>query len=292
MRTPLLFTLALVLALTAPGLSQEGGQAGRYFTTLFGQLIPSDKAETGFTRKRVHSDLPDGQVVATPEEIALAQERLFAAVPTEVEPFFDLFLYISKARSGALKQRMFIFERGADGSVSHRLTWLVSTGRERAEKYFTATPTGLFQLDRERMFERWLSRRWDAPMPYAIFWDLTIGSGKAGIAFHASGRRDIPKLGSRASGGCVRLHPLHAEALFRYVQARMVGKVPMFPYDAMRGSTVRDGAALRDEKGQIVLRDGLKVLFFVEDFDGSPEPVVAPLVAMANGPEAGYSLMR
>jgi hypothetical protein len=208
-------------------------------------------------------------------------------VPDDIEPFFDLFLYVSKATSGALAQRMFIFERGSDGIVRPTVQWLVSTGRERREKYFTTTPEGVYKLDVHRMHRKWWSKRWDAPMPFAIFFDYEVKTGKAGLAVHATPTH-IDELGTRASGGCVRLHPEHARALFdRLQRPTSRGLVPIFPFKQELGRSARDGEVLRNDDGGIVLQAGLKVLLFIENFDGVPA-VYAPVVAVSEfPPESG-----
>ena len=69
--------------------------------------------------------LPMGQFPALPEEVELAQVRMFEAVPVEIQPYFDLFLYVSKARQGAIAQRMYVFERGFDHLVYPIAQWYV-----------------------------------------------------------------------------------------------------------------------------------------------------------------------
>ena len=83
----------------------------------------------------------------------------------------------------------------------HRYTWPVSTG-------LGGTPSGNFQPQALSRYHR--SRIFNnAPMPYAIFY-----SGH--FAIH--GTTAIAQLGTRASKGCVRLHPSNAAVLFALVQ--------------------------------------------------------------------------
>ena len=44
---------------------------------------------------------------------------------------FDLFLYVSKADSGPLAQRMYVFQKTADGALKLLYDWAASTGREQ-----------------------------------------------------------------------------------------------------------------------------------------------------------------
>ena len=83
----------------------------------------------------------------------------------------------------------------------HRYTWPVSTG-------LGGTPSGIFRPQILSRYHR--STIFDnAPMPYAIFY-----SGH--YAIH--GTDAVAQLGSRASKGCVRLHPSNAAVLFALVQ--------------------------------------------------------------------------
>ena len=94
------------------------------------------------------------------------------------------------------KQRMFVVVNG-----EHRYTWPVSTG-------LGDTPSGSYRPQmlsrnhRSTIFN-------NAPMPYAIFY-----SGH--FAIH--GTTAVAQLGTRASKGCVRLHPSNAAVLFALVQ--------------------------------------------------------------------------
>lgn len=93
--------------------------------------------------------------------------------------------------------------------------WWVSTGRERQEtnkqgrQTWSRTPAGKFRI--QWMSRDHFSQAWQAPMPYAMFF---IG----GIAIHAASQDAIHKLGRRASGGCVRIHPDNAAILWDLVR--------------------------------------------------------------------------
>jgi lipoprotein-anchoring transpeptidase ErfK/SrfK len=84
-----------------------------------------------------------------------------------------------------------------------RYSWAVSTGRRGY-----GTPSGVFRP--QMMARRWFSRKYyNSPMPHSIFFH-------GGYAIHGS--YEIRRLGGPASHGCVRLHPVHAAALFALVQ--------------------------------------------------------------------------
>ena len=95
-----------------------------------------------------------------------------------------------------------------DGAVLH--TWPVSTGRVGR-----FTPSGSYQAF--RLEKDHYSREFDdAPMPHSIFFT------KRGHAIHGS--FETRKLGRPASGGCIRLAPENARALFDLVKAEGVLK--------------------------------------------------------------------
>lgn len=107
-----------------------------------------------------------------------------------------LVIVINKAARGTEAQTMKVYENGIEV-----LTTKVSTGKEErvtatsGRTYVSTTPNGFFRPT--KMYTDYLSYTWNAPMPNAVFY---IG----GIAIHATGTSNYSKLGSRASGGCVR----------------------------------------------------------------------------------------
>lgn len=104
---------------------------------------------------------------------------------------------INKAAKGPGAQTLTMFENGVE-----ILKEKISTGREKTEKaksgrvYLSTTPKGYFRAT--KMYQDYLSYTWNAPMPNAVFF---IG----GIALHATTKSHYKELGTRASGGCVRL---------------------------------------------------------------------------------------
>lgn len=133
---------------------------------------------------------------------------------------YDFVLVINKSAVGPTAQTAKAYSRGELFG-----TFKVSTGRETNEKsksgkrYFSNTPTGWFH-------PTWLSRNhvsktWEASMPFAVFFN-------GGIATHAALPAYFDKLGSRASGGCVRFHPSQAEWIFNQIQKAGKGLVPEF----------------------------------------------------------------
>jgi len=96
-------------------------------------------------------------------------------------------------------QRMTVL---VDGVPRH--TWLVSTGTGGGP------PSGTYRP--ERMERKWYSRKFNwSPMPHAIFFH-------EGYAIHGTGY--VSRLGSRASHGCIRLHPANAAVLYGLVQSQ------------------------------------------------------------------------
>ena len=85
---------------------------------------------------------PDPATLA--DEAGRVAQRLSDRVPSELSPYFDTFIYVSKAAARPWGQRLFLFHKNADGTLAFEQSFSVSTGREKSEQYFTATPTGLF----------------------------------------------------------------------------------------------------------------------------------------------------
>jgi hypothetical protein len=209
---------------------------------------------------------PDPQLAM----VADAASRLRDKIPANLYPYFDVYLYVSKAAEGSLAQHLYIFHKDAANSLVYEENFPVSTGRERHERYFTSTPVGLFELDPNRFEVSHYSRTWHARMPWAMFLNATIHGKQTGVALHSSGNAHAVLLGSRASGGCVRLPPEKAAELFHRFQAQEQGMVPVFAYDSARNRTSEDGALVHDSNGDPILAPGYRVLVFIEDYPGGP----------------------
>lgn len=108
-----------------------------------------------------------------------------------------LVIAVNKAAKGPNAQTLTMYENGEE-----ILKEKISTGREKEEKaksgrvYLSTTPKGFFRPT--KMYKDYLSYTWNAPMPNAVF---IIG----GIALHATSKSHYAELGTRASGGCIRL---------------------------------------------------------------------------------------
>ncbi|XGC80623.1 L,D-transpeptidase [Bdellovibrio bacteriovorus] len=108
-------------------------------------------------------------------------------------------------------QRAYLYQNG-----SLRGSWLVSTGISgRGTPNFDKHPNG-------RIYDRYTSSRYPGGdynglgnMPYAVFIS-------GGFALHGTPQSNWPKLGTRASHGCIRMHPSNAYMFNRLVRA--VGK--------------------------------------------------------------------
>lgn len=210
---------------------------------------------------------------ATPERIAYIEERMLNIVPDDIEGYFDLFMYVSRASEGPYGQRLYIFERDPlTRDLRPFAQWPISTGREQQEKHWTGTPDGIFKLDPSRFYSFRMSNQWGTPMPWTMFLDAEFAHQATGYAIHGASRpEDVAALGSRASAGCIRLHPEHAEMLFRKIQKEMRGRVPVFAYDEETDSTSLDGQAKYDARGEMLTRKGYRVLLLIENFDGGPQ---------------------
>ena len=216
--------------------------------------------------------LPDAP--AGPRAIA-ASVRLKAALSPDLLNNFDLFLYVSKASSGPLAQRMYVFKKQPGGVLNLAYDWAASTGREKHETNargrasFTATPAGYYQLDPKRMYRRYRSYSWDQPMPNAMFFNWERQGLKTGLAIHAAEGENINKLGvQRNSAGCIHLSPENAETLQTLIRANYRGQAPRFAYNSTTRTMSNKGALMYDRDGNVRTADDYRVLIFIENYGG------------------------
>ena len=213
-------------------------------------------------------DMPAG------ERAMAASMRLKAGLSPDMLNNFDLFLYVSKAASGPLAQRMYVFKKTQGDTLTLAYDWAASTGREKSETNargrpsFTATPAGYYQLDPARMYRRYRSYSWDQPMPNAMFFNWERRGLQTGLAIHAASGENVAKLGTRNSAGCIHLSPENAETLQTLIRANYRGKVPRFAYNAATRTMSNKGALMYGRDGSLRMTDGYRVLIFIEDYGG------------------------
>ncbi|CAN5401414.1 hypothetical protein BH10BDE1_BH10BDE1_20060 [soil metagenome] len=185
----------------------------------------------------------------------------------ELLRYYEAILYVNKAAAGATAQTLRIFTRtvpGGDWAETKSLK--VSTGREKAEQYFTSTPAGIFNIDGDRVFKMAYSAKWGgSPMPFAMFLDVQFATRKTGIAIHGAPHGSENRLGTRASGGCVRVGNRAVEELYNWITTSLRGRVPQFVFDRSIGKTSPKGVIARDASGQPILKNGYKVLVVIVD---------------------------
>ena len=217
---------------------------------------------------------PQSNFTLGPAERQAVADRLRDSLTPELLDNFGLFLFVSKAAHGPLAQRLYVFEKSANGELTMVHDWAASTGREKNEisprgrASFTGTPRGIYGLDPERMYTRYHSQAWDQSMPFAMFFNWEREGLQTGLAIHAATGSDVAKLGDRASAGCVHISPEHAAELFDLIKKNYRGPVPRFAYDQRTQTMSNRGELMRDAKGRLKMQDGYRVLVNIEDFGG------------------------
>lgn len=226
---------------------------------------------------------PEPQTPRTsPAEIARVEERVRLSLTRELAEHFDLFLYVSKAERGPWAQRMYVFaEEGEPRKLTLLYDWPVSTGREQVEfnesgwRLPTYTPAGYYQLDPKRFYRRYTSMQWGSKMPYAMFFDWVEEGRQSGLAIHGVVGEELSMLGRRASAGCIRLAPEHAQELYTLIRKKYRGDVPRFAFDRRTQTMSNEGVLMRGKDGRLRFVEGYRVLVFIEDYGG--EDVIAAL---------------
>jgi L,D-transpeptidase-like protein len=195
----------------------------------------------------------------------------------EVFANFSLFIYVDKAQSGPLAQRMFVFDRTDDGGLALLYDWPVSTGRDRYELdavghvQSTHTPSGFFELDPKRMFEDHVSGEWNEAMPYAMFFDWKPNGRQTGLAIHGTPDENLDELGRAASAGCIRLSVDHAQTLFDLIQAQGLRLAPKLAYLDGSDGVSSEGLLLHDQAGNREMAENYSVLVRIDDFSGDDQ---------------------
>ena len=218
--------------------------------------------------------IPRTPRMASPQSrVGVTMARLKDKLTSDMLRHFELIVYVSKARSGFLAQRMTVIEN-KDGVLKPLHDWPVSTGREqdeispRGRSSFTATPKGFYEIDPERMYRRYHSWNWDQDMPYAMFFNWERRGVETGLAIHAATGKDVDRLGKRASAGCVHLAPEHAALLYHMILHGYAGKVPRFAYNPATDTMSNSGNFAHDPKGGLKMIKGYKVLVIIDDYTG------------------------
>ena len=219
--------------------------------------------------------------VPSPAELARVMVRMKDNLTGEMLENFELFLYVSKADSGPLAQRMYVFRKRPGGDLDLLYNWPVSTGRELVEfapngtRAPSFTPQGYYELDPDRMYKHHISGQWRTPMPYAMFFNWENQGRQTGLAIHSATGDDVALLGQRASAGCVRLAPENAAMLFNLIRTQYRGLAPRFAYDRRTATMSNEGLLMHDAEGRVQMAEGYKVLVFIENYGG--DNVVAAL---------------
>ena len=230
---------------------------------LTGCLVDVDG--TGMTLDQLNEPGVKPALFVDDQQMIGEDDSLLAKLDGELLQHFNVLLVVNRGTKGDYAQTMTVLRANVPGCGGCGWTasdvWDVSTGREQDEsRYFTTTPVGIYQLDHQRFYRKFQTTLWDnADMPHSMFWRYEVDGEPAAWAVHAANESLIDRLGSRASGGCIRLHPTNAEALFNELQSRHRGRVPVFDW------AENDGEPLRLEDGSLQMTGGIKALLIVHD---------------------------
>lgn len=210
------------------------------------------------TLAQVWEDSSNGQMAAPVEPII----RDFSPDDFKSLSWLNEFtnvIVVNKSANGTEKQTLQLFVNGKLSLVTK-----VSTGREKYEAgcaagqepkkdhcstrpYWSTTPVGYFDVD--KLVENYFSNLWQTWMPFAVFFE-------SGIATHQAPAGTEGRLGNRASGGCVRLHPNIAPVIFKAVQEAGQGLIPKL---------TRSGELKKTPAGDTIRAIGYKTLVIVKN---------------------------
>lgn len=205
----------------------------------------------------------DGATISSSRPVDL--DVSFNLSTFESQPWTKEFRYVivvNKANTGSEAQTIKVFEYG-----QLIRTDKVSTGRDGFERRgehgskadsWTVTPTGYYvpnYLDIDHKSSayggKWSWIRGGVKMPFAIFFN-------GGIALHQAPKGTEGALGTKASGGCVRLPGALASDLFYRIQETDGAKNPRFN---------TNGTAMLDKDGHQMYstKSGFSALIIVQN---------------------------
>jgi hypothetical protein len=211
----------------------------------------------------------------TPTDLDQIVHHVKARTSPDLFNHFSLFVYVDKAESGPLAQRMYVFEKSDGDDLALIYDWPVSTGRETIEPdahgqlRSTTTPVGFYELDPKRLYVDHTSSQWEEPMPYALFFSWRPDGLPTGLAIHGVIGSPAGVLGQRASAGCVHLSAENAHTLYDLVESEFRGPAPELVYRESTGAVSSDGLLAHNSNGSLRMDRGYSVLVMVDDFDGT-----------------------
>jgi lipoprotein-anchoring transpeptidase ErfK/SrfK len=245
----LAFTFAI--SQTGCGRAEMGNNASEPPTeVLEKEQATAPMAEDGPLRPNSHLS-PDAQKpTQVPSGKIVPPVCLGDKLESDLSPYgFEIVILIDKSTTG---QTMRVLQNGTE-----IYAWKTSTGLEdpRENKLGDIsemhTPTGFFTPIPGRLYENYHSKSWDSDMPFALFF-------AGGVAIHETSKNNYEALGTRASGGCVRLNHENAQTLFQLVK-NDIGRGTIAQFD-------RDTGCLKQDKnGKTRMTSGYKTLIVVHE---------------------------
>ncbi len=187
--------------------------------------------------------------------------RAQALLADEIEPYFNLVLYVDKSEGQGTSQTMFVFHVSDDGTYHELARWRVSTGLGAAD-----TPAGIYTFNADRLYRSWHSRQFNVPLPWATFLDASFNGRATGLATH--GTTEVDRLGNRASHGCVRLHSDNARALQELIRASGLAQIPVLAYDTRARRTNEAGLPAYSADGEIRTKRGYRAVLIIDGAAG------------------------
>ncbi len=159
-------------------------------------------------------------------------------------------LIVNKATKGTTAQKLIAY---VDGVEFGRFD--ISTGREKYEtaksgrSYWTTTPIGYFRPTEVKPVH--YSNTWKTNLKWTVFF-------RGGVAIHATTPDHYSELGSRASGGCVRMREDQAHEIFNLVKSAGKKTVPLIG---------RNGEVSLDSKGKEMSAANYDTLVIVRNLE-------------------------
>lgn len=228
---------------------------------------PRDPVPDATTSDGSSSTKSRGRLRGQVRESEIAVLRSNSRIPAELAGFFDLALVVNLAKVGDDAQSLRVLVKKSGSFRETRRFSIIASNQ--TELSYRLTP-GYYRLDPFRLLNEiqveYSDRR--ETLRYAMFLDITFGTASGSVPGHiAICGTDLDDLHARPHADDPHIHLAtgDARALFELIRSKYRGVAPEFAWDPAEDRTNRRGILLKTARGDVLQKEGYRVLVVVTD---------------------------